>query len=111
LGENEERSPLEFQIFGENSNKDKTIALAFLFENDKIDNDILTAMGFGLENPVIGLKLRNNDNVVINHESINTKIDLAKYFNDKKKYVSMVYIFRKIEGNEKTNGLFPNFVW
>lgn len=64
--------------------------MSFLFEYDKIDNDILTAMGFGLENPLIGLKLRNNENVVINHESIDVKIDLGKYFNDKKNYVTYI---------------------
>jgi len=78
---------LEFQIIGENSNK-KTIALAFLFEYGKNENDILTGIGFGLENPLIGLKLRNNDNLIINHDSMKTKINLGNDFNDKKNFVS-----------------------
>lgn len=77
------------QFITQNS-KNKIIALAALFEIGNQNNELLTQMGFGLENPLFGSKLRNNESVSINHNLINVKVDIGKYMNNKKNFVSYI---------------------
>ena len=75
------------QIICENSSNN-LIAIAVLFEVGIKDNDLFSVMGFGLNNPYFGLKLRNNESININNDEIDIKVNLGKYLNNTKNYVS-----------------------
>jgi carbonic anhydrase len=87
IGNDETRSPMELQVICESDDK-KILAISVLFEYTENENEILTIIGLGVNNPAIGLKLRNSENVLVNHDNIRFNIDLGKHFNNKKKYVS-----------------------
>jgi carbonic anhydrase len=83
FGDDEVRSPLEIQIVCEDI-FGNSAALAVLFKIDKKDNEFLNILGFGLDNPLFALKLRNGETIDLKE---NPKLDLGKYLNNVQHYV------------------------
>lgn len=87
FGIDEIRSPLEVQIICQDM-FGNTIAIAILFKLGSIDNDILTVLGFGVDNPLFALKLRNNDSIDLDSLKFGNRLDFGQYINNMKHYVT-----------------------
>jgi carbonic anhydrase len=84
FGDDEVRSPLELQIICQDM-FGTTAAISVLFKIGK-ENDFLSFLGFGVDNPLFALKLRNNEAIELN--SSDKKLDLGKFLNNSKHYVT-----------------------
>ncbi len=87
FGDDEVRSPLEFQvicqdIFG------NTAAVSILFKLDTKENEFLSILGFGVDNPLFALNLRNNETITFDEKLFSKKLDLGKYVNSTVHYVT-----------------------
>lgn len=64
-----------------------TAAVAVLFKMADGDNDFLSALGFGEDNPLFALKLRNNEDVLLD-EFVSKRLDLGPLINNTEHYVT-----------------------
>jgi len=85
FGDDEVRSPLEIQIICSDMFAN-TAAISVLFKLDDKDNDFLTTLGFGVDNPLYALKLRNNEILELD-DKVGEKLDLGKELNKTVHYV------------------------
>lgn len=60
-----------------------TAAVAVLFNIGETDNDLLSILGFGVDNPVLALKIRNTESV-----SVEGEFDIGKQINTVEHYIS-----------------------
>jgi carbonic anhydrase len=89
FGDDEIRSPLEFQIICQDM-FGNTAAVSVLFKLDEKDNPLLSALGFGVDNPLFALKLRNNEEMQLKEEKVGKDLDLGPLLNHFNHYVTYV---------------------
>lgn len=65
-----------------------TIAVAVHFKLSNDNSAFLSALGFGDDNPLFALKLRNNESVQLNEKIVSKALDLGTYINNTIHYVT-----------------------
>jgi carbonic anhydrase len=86
FGDDEVRSPIEAQIIFQDM-FGNTAAVAILFKINKKESPFLRALGFGVENPLFALKLRNNEFVEFNKKDT-SQLDLGPLVNNGPHYIT-----------------------
>lgn len=89
FGDDEVRSPLEVQVIAQDI-FGNTAALAILFKIEKEDSEFLRAIGFGVDNPLFALKLRNNEAISIDYKLVGEQLNLGPFVNNVEHYVTYI---------------------
>jgi carbonic anhydrase len=65
-----------------------TAAVSISFKIDNEENEFLSTLGFGVDNPLFALNLRNNEIIKFDEKLFSGKLDIGRYVNKTIHYVS-----------------------
>lgn len=89
FNEDEIRSPMEIQIICKDKFGNRA-GIAVLFEISEKDNEFLRAIGFGVDDPIFAIKLRNSETVTFKTSNVAHQLDLGKILKNSEHYITYV---------------------